>query len=104
VAHVPRGGRDTSKGLRILYAAHILAGGGFQHPLPRMARRPVTETVECMSCGRGGRSSAPPLQGRDDRYVLHARPIAKIDQVIAEHPDLAEANTRLGRLYVWEEQ
>jgi hypothetical protein len=37
-------------------------------------------------------------------YVLHARPIAEIDHVIAEHPDLAEANTRLDRLYVWEEQ
>lgn len=37
-------------------------------------------------------------------YVLHARPIAEIDQVIAEHPDLAEANARLDRLYVWEEQ
>ena len=37
-------------------------------------------------------------------YVLHARPIAEIDQVIAEHPDLAEANVRLDQLYVWEEQ
>jgi hypothetical protein len=34
-------------------------------------------------------------------YVLHAQPIAEIDQVIAEHPDLDEANARL---YVWEER
>jgi hypothetical protein len=49
VAHVPPGGRDTSKGLRILYAIQIPAGGGFQHPLPRMARRTVIGSVECMA-------------------------------------------------------
>jgi hypothetical protein len=37
-------------------------------------------------------------------YVLHARPNAELDQVIAEHPGQAEANARLDRLYVWEER
>jgi hypothetical protein len=41
--------RDTSKGFRILYAVRIPAGGCLQHPLPRMARRPVIGSVECMA-------------------------------------------------------
>jgi hypothetical protein len=42
--------------LRILYAVNIPASGGFQHPLPRMARRPVIGTVECMDELRQRRS------------------------------------------------
>jgi hypothetical protein len=41
--------RDTSKGCRILYAVHIPVGGGLQYPLPRMARRPVIGSVDCMA-------------------------------------------------------